>query len=55
MSNLDFFITYCMGPLGLTVLGLAVYFIERRSQRRFFRDHPELPNPFDKPHHHPAE
>jgi len=54
MSNLDL-VLVLMGPLGALLVGAFVFFVARRQQRRFFKDHPELPNPFDTPHHHPAE
>jgi hypothetical protein len=44
-----------MGPLSAFVVGMAVFFYARQEQQPFFREHPELPNPFEKQHRHPAE
>jgi len=56
MSAADFFVTFCMGPIALTVLGVVMYALGRRDQRRYFAEHPELPDPFERqPRHTPAE
>ena len=54
MSNLDFALVL-MGPAGAFLVGIFVFLVVRHEQRQFFKNHPELPNPFDKPHRHPAE
>jgi hypothetical protein len=53
MSTLDFFLTFGLGPLALFITGMAAFVLARRSQRRFFAEHPEYPNPFER--HTPAE
>jgi len=58
MSNWDFFVAFGMGPIGLVVLGVVAYLFGVREQRRYFAEHPELPNPFEHkhaPHRTPAE
>jgi len=54
MTNTDFLLVLS-GPLAGFITGMVIFLIARREQRRFFQEHPELPSPFDKPHHHPAE
>ncbi len=39
MSNLDFFVTFCMGPLALTLVGVAMYAFGVREQKRYLAEH----------------
>ena len=39
MSNLDFFVTFCMGPIALTLVGIAMYAFGVREQKRYLAEH----------------
>ena len=54
MSN-EFVVMYCLMLVAVGLYALGLYLFQVRAQKRFFAAHPEFPNPFDKPHHHPAE
>jgi hypothetical protein len=49
MSTLDFFVAYCMGPIALTILGVSMYVVGVREQRRYFAQRRAIP--IDRPRH----
>jgi len=57
MNEVNFLLTLLSLAFGF-VAAMVVLFIARRDSKRFFAEHPEYPNPYERKHapkHTPAE